>query len=77
MYMLFTLILATQMFMSGGFALQKGQNFTEAFQGLIKGVDPTVTLCFAIVILLFYCAAVFISFRAYREFKYSFQMRGG
>ena len=44
---------------------------------MIKNVDPTVTLVFAIVIMVFYAIAVFISFRAYREFKYSHQMQRG
>ena len=76
-YMLACLILGVQLFMSGGLAVQQGKPISQGYQSMIKNVDPTVTLVFAIVIMVFYAIAVFISFRAYREFKYSHQMQRG
>mmetsp|Transcript_18366 Transcript_18366/g.22906 ORF Transcript_18366/g.22906 Transcript_18366/m.22906 type:complete len:81 (-) Transcript_18366:67-309(-) len=63
--------------MAGGFAAQTGKPMNEAFQSMIKGINGTVVLVFTLICLVFYCIAIFISFRAYREFKYSFQMRAG
>ena len=61
--------------MPAAFALQTGSGLDSAFSSMIKGVNSTFSLVFMILCLIFYTVAVYLSFNAYREFKYSFLKR--
>ena len=75
-YMLACLMLSLQIFMVGGFAVQTGSPLSSAFKSTVSGVSGNVLMVFSIICLCFYVVAIFISFRAYREFKYSAQING-
>ena len=55
----------------GGYALQTSKPLDQAFKSWIKEVPGSVTLVLMSVCLVFYIVAIWISFRAYKEFKYS------
>ena len=73
-YMFFVLMLALQLAMPACLALQNGTPLSSAYSSLIKGVNSTFTFIYMMLCLVFYVVAVIVSYRAYREFKYSSHM---
>ena len=71
--MIFTLVLAIQISMPAGLAIQTGRPLSSAYQSLIKDVNSTFTLVFMLLTLTFYVVATVFSFWGYKEFKYSLQ----
>ena len=57
--------------MPAALALQNGTPLADSYQALIKNVSSTFTLVYMMLCLAFYVVAVTISYRGYREFKYS------
>ena len=74
-YMLACFILGSQILMAGGFALQTGSPLSSAFTTGITGANDGFTLVYTVLIFIFYAVAVTLSFKAYREFKYSLTTR--
>ena len=74
-YMLVCLILAMQIAMPAGLAIQNGTALSDAYKSLIKNVNSGFTLTFMLGCMVFYIIAVIFSFKAYREFKYSHELR--
>ena len=59
------------------FTFQTGNPLSSAFQTNITGANDGFTLVYSLLIGIFYLVAVVISFKGYKEFKYSLQNRGG
>ena len=72
--MIVVLMLAMQVGMPALLSLQNGTALSAAYSSMIKNVNSTFTLVYMMLCLVFYVVAVILSFRGYREFKYSLQM---
>ena len=57
--------------MAAGFALQTGAPLSSAFKTGITGANDGFTLVYTFLIFVFYTVAVVLSFKGYKEFKYS------
>ena len=70
-YMLACLMLSLQLAMPAGMAIQNGTPIEDGYKSLLRNVNGTFTTIYMLSCLVFYVVAVCVSFRAYREFKYS------
>lgn len=74
-YMLACFILGSQILMAAGFALQTGTPLSSAFKTGINGANDGFTLVYTVLVFIFYTVAVVLSFKGYKEFKFSLQRR--